>query len=1157
MSLLEQSNDEELLPIEHPVHSNLEELETPATATRPPALDSAGRERGPGAGAEVSHEPITIDSPARDSDKRSGSPGRPSEQPAVQKCSPVEADRGLRNLGDGERLPLQHGVNHGEQDQRNMDLLGTAGQEIPNEAQGTGSPCLSNAGPADCDVPRVEETPSAQPESYQNTNASASAQSQRPANLVVSTFKNQTLDVSVSPPSGSNEAQSPFECSAAPTPSQLMSPVSEGSPTAWSGILKRMTEAQSETNHPRKRHQAQNVAQADEGFWKRLISARHSQGQGIDKDMQRLMEQCANTLSKKALSRSQAESPGLIEQPRFELLRKACGAHDHAFLMIHQLFCHSTLATLGLQASRLSKEDIAALNTLDSLLASNSHIHQDMVMWFSTFPGPSPAIVSAVSPDVGVGIWQRATLSTVHKIAAHWGGPSGLQTSCKERRWPPLVGEMQDTMHVFSQVLQEVMFTSMLRMLMSENDFRYHLHQEVFKRDLQITWGPGDGKDGSNLICAADHRKISMLKAPSRTPLTPSVPPPTTTVNTHLESASTRRHSSSAAHSTHSAQQHRHQQLQEEHRQQPQQEQQLQSYPQQHLRQQLLQQRQPHQQQRRPQNLPSTSNGSSQMQCLDNPVGTSYLSQATQPSPLIMRASASNGRENGVSGIREAGEGEFQLSRPSYPDFASHMTPASAIVLNDHGLGRVQEHLASTPTVTSLQLSQQQRSNTSTAHTPTIPSSRPSLPQTLNARVAHAAPNNTHSDHYTLNPYTNFPDNHHRLVGTQASLPWPHICPLHQTNASSLHRNNQQYRFSSYQNKLDHRSGHKERASSPPIETSTPERCFRYIRTVYKPMEILSATKLQYQQVVDLKQKDIDARPRNGNTTLLFPGSLTFRVRCVKLPQRKTGLADEQWVCAEHCWPARIALLFNGQSLNIKRKSGHGKDFPVDVTYLVRPGHNVLSVAAFDMSRNGLDQYIVGVEAIETLTYSQIKGIDHTIPLEVAKKRITDRTGNGDADIQFLDPSITVDLTDPFSSTIFVIPARGVGCVHDQCFDLDTFLSTRMGSGGHRNGPCPPEEFRCPICKGDARPPKIVVDGFLLHVRRKLHAIGRLDVKAIKVDIDGNWTIKEEAPGAEDDSPADGSDEMRKDLRIKNDPDEQTIPRAPKPAQPIEVIELD
>lgn len=78
------------------------------------------------------------------------------------------------------------------------------------------------------------------------------------------------------------------------------------------------------------------------------------------------------------------------------------------------------------------------------------------------------------------------------------------------------------------------------------------------------------------------------------------------------------------------------------------------------------------------------------------------------------------------------------------------------------------------------------------------------------------------------------------------------------------------------------------------------------------------------------------------------------------------------------------------------------------------------------------------------------------------------------------------------------------------------------------------DAWRCPICKADSRPQRLVVDGFLMAVRESLAAKNMLKTRAINVESDGSWAPIHEADDEETD-------------------DEAT----PAPKKNIQIIEID
>ncbi|KAI4146276.1 MAG: hypothetical protein L6R39_003516 [Caloplaca ligustica] len=237
-------------------------------------------------------------------------------------------------------------------------------------------------------------------------------------------------------------------------------------------------------------------------------------------------------------------------------------------------------------------------------------------------------------------------------------------------------------------------------------------------------------------------------------------------------------------------------------------------------------------------------------------------------------------------------------------------------------------------------------------------------------------------------------------------------------------------------------------------------------------------------------------------------GSTFCQVRCVDATRFAGSINESDWVVARHVWPRHVTVFLNGKSIDIRKKNHYGRDLPVDITALIREGTNSLLVSVIPGPEEDKAEYAIGMETIRLLDTASAKALTGAIPYEEARQRILQRLQNSDPEIEVIDASITLSMTDPHSSRIWDVPMRSKTCLHDQCFDLDTFLQTR--SSNRPGQPCDPERFKCPICDADARPQVLVKDGFFAALRECLAKWNRLDVKAIIMQQDGSWRIKEE-----------------------------------------------
>ncbi|KAJ4988890.1 MIZ/SP-RING zinc finger [Stagonosporopsis vannaccii] len=238
----------------------------------------------------------------------------------------------------------------------------------------------------------------------------------------------------------------------------------------------------------------------------------------------------------------------------------------------------------------------------------------------------------------------------------------------------------------------------------------------------------------------------------------------------------------------------------------------------------------------------------------------------------------------------------------------------------------------------------------------------------------------------------------------------------------------------------------------------------------------------------------------------------TLRLRCVKWTANKEPEATA-WAVAENSWIPHSFFTFNQTSLQLRKKLHHGKDLPVDLTGLIREGPNVLEVSVMsDASDTTHRGYLIAVEFLGFMTQADIKALcyEKKIPaekmIEEFKRRLSS-TVTDDDDLVVVETMLTINLRDPFSaSKICETPVRGTACLHNECFDLDTFLTTRPRKGDVSVA----DQWRCPICRLDARPTVLVVDEFLVQVRKELESQGLLDTRAIVVDQDGSWKPKPE-----------------------------------------------
>ena len=247
-----------------------------------------------------------------------------------------------------------------------------------------------------------------------------------------------------------------------------------------------------------------------------------------------------------------------------------------------------------------------------------------------------------------------------------------------------------------------------------------------------------------------------------------------------------------------------------------------------------------------------------------------------------------------------------------------------------------------------------------------------------------------------------------------------------------------------------------------------------------------------------------------------------YRLRCGRIDIDAGFPTLSSWLETDNIWPDTVWFNLNGVPLDPRKKLQHGRYLPIDLTYLVRTGSNELKITVNRTSKDTTPfDYAVAVERVgisshETLV-SKIRTISEEDSLASLKQSLSRPTPtttgntNDDDDIVLISNSLTIKLLDPFSGTrIFDTPVRGALCLHRDPFDLAVYFATREPRNRSAETPSAVDTWRCPICRKDARPEMLVVDGFLVGVRRELEGRGVVEgCRAIVVDARGEWRVRE------------------------------------------------
>lgn len=240
--------------------------------------------------------------------------------------------------------------------------------------------------------------------------------------------------------------------------------------------------------------------------------------------------------------------------------------------------------------------------------------------------------------------------------------------------------------------------------------------------------------------------------------------------------------------------------------------------------------------------------------------------------------------------------------------------------------------------------------------------------------------------------------------------------------------------------------------------------------------------------------------------------SKLVRLRCAKRPGSEE-LEEHVWAVSETSWIPNAYFKFNGTNLLPRKKVHNGKDLPIDITSLLKQEDNVLEIAVMVPTgdRSHFD-YLLAIEVIGVSSHQTIKKHclqNNHVPAEQVMQSIQDKlSGEGDDDeISIVGSTLTIGLFDPFSQAKFCeIPVRSKACAHYDCFDLETFLTSRARKGDASS----PDVWKCPICNSDARPSMLLVDGFISYIQERLEARGLSRTRHIIVHRNGRWKPKAE-----------------------------------------------
>jgi hypothetical protein len=763
---------------------------------------------------------------------------------------------------------------------------------------------------------------------------------------------------------------------------------------------------------------------------------------------------------------------GMIESQRFSLLKQACLQNDVFYLCAHQIFCTAARNPQWPIENNFDKDQFAGLVLLSLILLPNQDMSAEVLNLFADLPAPFEMLNK-----------ERVVYRSIIEQVAAFLGRSGvgwdlLRQKCFSRKSPAFAEELVDAFGVHSPILQRVMFNSIHRQLGGASNAKLcEQGLALFEKDqaqYQIRRaGPKSGEIRSQPVMIAERRllgelyKSLMVDVNMLTPqnlfagqmVTPEQPAAMSIPVAPNRAAATQAANQAAAN---------------------------QAAANQAIANQIAAGTIPY---RRASASSTNSAGSQQSH--------SYMQQFPVPNPLHRPHSTNNLRINSAltnTGIT-GGSGSPTRTQQTPgsmnpPNFVLQSTPRSA---SNYLAGTMGQQ----PT------SQRGQGRSSVSNSPTVPHTPTSAGQRGGrgghfSRGGHPGLGST-ADHSASRFPLLLPPLSYEPV--QTSLPDPTRHALHQAYL---------------------RSPDTEKVNA--AGQAVPEaRLYQYLESFAIPPKTIDPDDSYltwdfHTTLSDMSKKAVDRTTSDGlKKRRLTDGSLLYRLRSVEVTQALQTIDAGEWNVKDMSWPPCCFVQINNIDIELRRKLRHGKELPVDLTPHIREGKNELIIALLrgGEGTNKPKHYVMAVEIIEVGDQTRVDSAPTRLPADDSLRSLTQAlttasrstTAANDDEIQLVDPHISIDLIDPFMATIFHIPARGTTCTHRECFDLPTFFQTRKSRD--KKGPTSPDEWKCPICRKDARPKSLVVDGFLKSVRDELVDEGRAgDARAVLIASDGSWNVK-------------------------------------------------
>ena len=759
-----------------------------------------------------------------------------------------------------------------------------------------------------------------------------------------------------------------------------------------------------------------------------------------------------------------------VERPRLELLRDACERSDYFYLCLHQIFC---LDYRCRSVPDLTDVHRNGLNVLSYLLVSNQQLTPEAIQWFSIFPLP----VELYEKKPSFRTAQSKVMRCLELLGCNW---DVIRSQCTLRRYPPLVDELVVHFNVMSLTFQSVIFTAILRDIWTlPQDHCYHAAEKVFPRNFREVMTrrnpPIQAIQAYNQSVIEEYERIlsSHTRHLQHNETTAMAPP---------------QHGRFTSLAASNVQNHRRRSLSSRHPE-----------------------------------IFGSPPPELNVHAAQRDTRISSSGSVSRPTSALASQTALVGA--GSSATQSTYTSPYQLSSAtglSAPESAS-LAPSPT-----HIQGFQSPDLLNNPSIFG-GVPQHGRLPSNTAgnipHNGAPARRAPQILPSNAPRTAHPRPHHPQQGLIDGQPqqnlYAQSTTPHSRaffinaqpaaqnLVSRSPHSPAPFLDQFIRSDPSRLPS----------QPDPTASAFHQAHVRSPVLSSVDVEgkprsisKYFRLVSHVIMPTTTISSYNRHVswdfttqKGLIDLLAQDSPGLYGSPATREIAPESKICRIRCIRVDKLPT---ESEWVIAENVWPGSTAVVLNGIALEIRKKSHHGKDLPIDATRFIKEGKNHISTAIIGFDKDSQASYAIGIEIIQVANEHQLKNSIPTLAGHEARQCIIDRSMQVDPEVQVIHSQMIIDLTDPFTARIFYVPVRGSNCRHNQCFDRDVFFQTRNSKNSDE--PCGPDEFRCPICGADARPKCLIIDGFFVSVREELERKGRLDVKRIILDQAGDWEIKEE-----------------------------------------------